>query len=164
MKKLYVLEGADGAGKSTLAYEIAQQTGGHLLHGSWNKEWNIKAYHTNMYVSAYLLLPFQDVIFDRWAVSEQVYSEAYRNGADYSADEFMKTTIDREVKVIYIYCENENAIKNHKNNSKKRSEMFADVSPVIKEYNKYLDETKLKWIYYDFDKVNMKSFVKEIVS
>lgn len=165
--RLFILEGADGTGKSTLAAALLEATKGHLLHGSWDKDWNISEYHTMMISSAKRLLEYQDVIIDRWAVSENVYANAFRGGSKYfDADDFMEFTLKAlDVKnVTFIYCESENVIENHKNNSKIRKEMFEDMEPVVSEYQKYLETTRYKWNHYDFTKVDMNEFVKEITS
>lgn len=167
MNKLYIIEGADGTGKSTLATELLEKTKGHLIHGTWNKDWSIPEYHRAMYESALTLLEYQDVILDRWAVSEEVYSNAFRNGSKYSADEWMSKAMGEDVlndpnQTVFIYCENENAVENHKENLKIRNELFDDMSPVVREYNNYLGRTALNWIRYNFNNVDMKEFVKEI--
>lgn len=165
MNKLFILEGADGTGKSTLAREIQEATKGHLLHGSWKKDWDIPSYHADMFASAVTLLQYQPVIMDRWAVSEEVYANAYRGGAKYSSDEWMKDVFEEFINpedVVFIYCENENAVENHKENMKIREELFDDVAPIVSEYEKYMANTAIKWHRYDFNKVDMKEFVKEI--
>jgi len=165
--RLYILEGADGTGKSTLANALLEKTKGHLLHGSWHKDWDIAQYHAAMINAAARLLDFQDVVIDRWAVSENVYANAFRGGSKYfNADEFMEFTMKAcDIKdVTFIYCENENTIKNHKANMKLRSEMFDDMTPVVAEYEKYLESTKYKWNRYNFDKLDMNEFVEGITA
>jgi len=167
MNRLYIIEGADGTGKSTLATELLEQTKGHLIHGTWNKDWSIPEYHKAMYESALTLLEYQDVILDRWAVSEEVYSNAFRGGAQYSADTWMEHVIGKEYMydpelTKFIYCENENAVENHLENMKVREELFNDMSPVVREYQKYLGRTAINWVRYNFNNVDMKEFVKEI--
>lgn len=165
--RLYIVEGADGTGKTTLSNALLEKTKGHLLHGSWHKDWDISKYHTTMLSTAARLLEYQDVIIDRWAVSENVYANAFRGGSKYfDADEFMTFMLAAcEVKnVTFIYCENENAVENHKANMKLRPEMFDDMTPVVEEYEKYLDKTTFEWNRYNFDKVDMDKFVKEITA
>jgi thymidylate kinase len=166
--KFIVLEGADGTGKSTLANEILSQSKGHLIHGSWNKDWNIRQYHEDMYEAAMLLLPYQTVIMDRWATSEEVYAEAFRGGRQYDSEEHIaqmmgEVMFDDPTQTIYVYCENDNVVANHKENMKIRQELFEDMSPVVREYEKYLGRTSLNWLRYDFTKVNMEDFVKELL-
>jgi hypothetical protein len=45
---------------------------------------------------------------------------------------------------------------------KTREEMFDDMSPVVREYEKYMGRTALNWHRYDFTKVDMDMFVKMI--
>jgi thymidylate kinase len=163
--KLIVLEGADGTGKSTLAKEIAEQSKGHVLHGSWHKDWQIDEYHDDMYQAAEILLQHQTVVMDRWAPSEEVYSEAFRGGAEYSSDEYMRLLMGDKAlsNTVFIYCENDNAVENHIENMKVREELFDDMSPVVREYEKYLGKTAINWIRYDFNKVNTKEFVEGIL-
>ena len=165
MNRLYILEGADGTGKSTLAIELLEQTKGHLIHGTWKKDWDIRSYHSSMYENAIDLLKFQDVILDRWAVSEEVYSDAFRGGSRYSSDEYMMNCFNNISfeNIRFIYCENDNAVENHKNNLKIRKELFNDMSPVVIAYEKYLSKTKFNWIHYDWTKCDMKEFVKELI-
>lgn len=163
--RLYILEGADGTGKSTLANALLEKTKGHLLHGSWKKDWSIDQYHKVMISAAGRLMDYQDVIIDRWAVSENVYANAFRGGSKFfEADEFMEFMLQAcDINdVAYIYCENENVVANHKENMKLRPEMFDDMQPVVEEYERYLGKTMLNWIRYDFNKVDMNKFVEEI--
>lgn len=168
MTKLYILEGADGTGKTTLSQEILAQTKGHLLHCTWKKEWDIKEYFHQIHEAALVLLQYQDVVLDRWAVSDYVYANAYRGGATFEPDDFMlntmgiATAVDKTM-TRFIYCSNDKAVENHKENMKIREEMFDDMSPVVREYEKYMSETKLDWTRYDFTKVDMKEFVGELI-
>jgi len=167
MSKLYILEGADGTGKTTLANEILKQTKGHMLHATFEKDWDIRQYHSEMFYSALTLMKYQDVILDRWAVSEEVYAEAYRGGRQYYADNFMINIISdsrmsNPEDIRFIYCSNKDTIINHEANKELRVEMFNDISPVVKEYERYIGRTIIDWINYDFTKDNMKEFVEEL--
>lgn len=167
--KLYILEGADGTGKTTLANKILEETKGHLLHASYKKDWNIKEYHDDIFSSALILLKYQDVIIDRWAVSEEVYSEAYRGGKSYSADDYIigilsKNSIYDYSNIKFIYCCNDKIVKNHERNKTIRKEMFDDISPVVNEYTKYINNTNINWIEYDFTKNDLDLFVKGIIN
>ncbi len=166
--KLYILEGADGTGKTTLSQEILAQTKGHLLHATFEKDWDIKDYHKKLFHAALSLMEYQDVVLDRWAVSEEVYSEAYRGGKKYDADNFMIDMISNSKMgnpedIRFIYCSNDSIVENHENNKKLRDEMFDDMEPVVREYERYMGRTAIDWIRYDFTKVDMKQFVSELV-
>ena len=167
MNRLYILEGADGTGKTTLSQELLAETKGHLLHASFNPEWDIPKYHEDLFKAAIILLEHQDVILDRWAVSEEVYAEAYRGGSSCSADEYMTRLIGNDIVnqdlVKLIYCTNNSIVDNHNKNKSIRDEMFDDILPVVREYERYMARTALDWIRYDFTKVDMKEFVRELI-
>jgi hypothetical protein len=63
----------------------------------------------------------------------------------------------------FIYCSNDSAIENHRENVKNRKEMFDDMSPVVASYEKYMAKTAIDWVRYDFNKVDMNEFVKDLV-
>lgn len=164
--KIYIIEGADGTGKSTLANKIAEETKGHILHCSYNKDWNIKEYHKDVIESARKLLKYQSVVIDRWAVSEFVYGTVFRDGPSYDTSALIESQFNKDV--VWIYCDNEDAIKNHKSNSKKRKEMFDDMTHVVEEYDDYITFTQnnwlgIPWIRYNFNWIDINEFVKEII-
>lgn len=167
MKKLYILEGADGTGKSTLANAIAEETKGHVLHCSYDKTWNIEDYHCLVMKSAKELVNYQSVVIDRWAPSEYVYGHVFRGKPSYDTSLIIEKFISKDM--VWIYCKSDDAVENHKKNINIRDEMFDDMTKVTKEFDEYVHYTSNNWVHipwveYDFDKVNMKSFVKEIVS
>lgn len=163
---IYILEGPDGVGKSTLAAALAEKTKGHVLHCSWKKEWTMETYFKEILECARVLSEYQDVVIDRWAPSEQVYGDVFRGGPSFDVHRF----IWEEPFVMvggarFIYCRNDNAIENHLKNKQKRIEMFEDMAEIVKEFDKFVAETDyLKWVTYDYDKVNMKEFIDEQTS
>lgn len=163
MNRLYIIEGADGTGKSTLCNALMEATKGHLLHSTYQKDWFIMQYHNRIISAAVQLLEYQPVILDRWAVSEEVYANAFRGGADYKADDYMREALGYLDDVKFIYCSNENAIENHKQNSKLRNEMFSDMSNVVNEYERYMQNTEINWINYNFNRMNMIDFVESLM-
>ena len=71
---IYILEGADGTGKTTLARKILDKTNGHYLHSTYDRYWDIQDYHQQIAESAISLDIYQDVVIDRWALSERKLS------------------------------------------------------------------------------------------
>lgn len=159
---IWIIEGCDGVGKTTLAYEILKQTKGHLLHATYNKDWNIQEYHRELYRIAEQLNEYQDVVIDRWAPSEAVYGKVFRNNDVYDTNSLIINEVNTD-KTTWIYCRNDNAVKNHNKNKKTREEMYDDIEKVAKEYDKYIKKSFLKWIEYDFDKVNRLDFVNKLI-
>lgn len=163
---IYILEGADGTGKSTLANEIAKQKHGQVLHPYYDKTWNMEKYHIAFIESAILFanegIP---VILDRWAPSEFVYGDVFRNGPSFDTSKLIEKYQDLITE--WIYCRNDNAIENHLKNKETREEMFDDMSQVVTKFDYYIEYTSNNWLHipwkiYDFDKVNMKQFVKDL--
>lgn len=159
---IYILEGADGTGKTTLARKILDKTNGHYLHSTYDRYWDIQDYHQQIAESAISLNIYQDVVIDRWALSELIYGNVFREGPSYNVETTLKN-LDNEQWVTWIYCKNDNAIINHLRNKRKRKEMFNDMTEVTKEYDKYINISELEWIIFDFNKHNLDDFVKDLL-
>lgn len=161
---IYIIEGPDGTGKTTLAHALAKKTNAAILHCSYNKEWNMRAYHKTMFTTAEVLNQFGiNTILDRWAPSEAVYSKVFRDGESYNTNELIQRyASDTDVK--WIYCWNENVVDNHIRNSKNREEMFNDMAKIAEEFEDYINSSKLPWVSYNFNQQNLDEFVKELTN
>lgn len=157
MGKIYILEGPDGTGKSTLAEELQRETKGHLMHLTFNKYWDMQAYYMAAYNAAIELSNYQDVIIDRWIPSEIVYGSVFRKGPS-----FKTSNIPEFDNAKYIYCWNEKAVENHLKNKEVRKEMFDDMTDVVNTFEGYIAASNLPWVKYNFNHVELSSFVKEI--
>lgn len=157
---IYIIEGCDGVGKSTLAQEIAKQKGAHIIHCSYNKNWNIYEYHQQIIAHALMLQTLGiPVVIDRWAVSEHVYGEVFRDGESYNTEQLIDYYRNK-VDITWIYCRNDMAAENHSRNKELRYEMFEDMTRIVDEYERFVKSTKrLNWITYDFTKNNINEFV-----
>lgn len=159
---IYILEGPDGTGKTTLANEIAEQRKASIIHSYFDKSWNIKDHHKDMFKAAKIINKWRDVVLDRWAVSELIYGTVFRGGPGYDVYGYL-WEMDIELQdVIWIYTRNDNAVENHLKNMKERDEMFNDMSEVAKLYDEFIEKSDLNWITYDYDKVDMKEFVAKL--
>lgn len=163
MCKIYIIEGADGTGKSTLAKFLANETKGHILHSSFNKDWDIEDYHETIMDAAVELSEWQDVIIDRWAVSEHVYGKVFRGGESYNTSKLIEDHNSDDI--VWIYCRNDNAVQNHFKNQKERKEMFSSMEKVVIEFDEYVKKNiqQINWITYNFDKISIPQFIKEIM-
>lgn len=160
---IYVLEGPDGVGKTTLANEIAEQFKASVVHSFFDISWDIKAHHLDMWKAAKIISNWKPVVLDRWAPSEYVYGMAFRNKAGYDVEGLLWEMEDEFKDVVWIYCRNDNVVKNHLKNSKEREEMFDDMTVVATMFDAFIDDDKSRgWIVYDYDKVDMKEFVREL--
>jgi thymidylate kinase len=162
---IYVLEGADGTGKSTLANEIAAQKKTSVIHSYFDPSWDIRHHHMDMLDAALKVSKWRPVVLDRWAHSELVYGTVFRGNPGYDVQQAIKKLNNRD-DIVWIICENDNTIQNHLRNRELRNEMFDDMSDVVLMFRSIVraeefDGTR-KWIHYDFDKVDMTEFVKEL--
>lgn len=60
-EKIYIIEGPDGTGKTTLANEIAEQSKASIVHCSYDKDWDIKVHHKDMFKAAKLIAQWMPV-------------------------------------------------------------------------------------------------------
>lgn len=160
---IYILEGPDGTGKSTLAAEIAKQKDATVLHPYFNKKWDMQAYHTAFIQCAEQMndngIP---VVLDRWTPSEEVYAKVFRSGAAYDTDAMIDYYYPL-LPIVWIYCRNDNAVENHLRNKAEREEMFDSMEKIVEEFDKYVENHQhLNWIVYDYDKVDMEEFVRKL--
>lgn len=163
--KLYVLEGPDGTGKSTLANELKNATNGNVIHATFNKDWDIKKYHIEILESANKLRQYGSVILDRWAISEHIYGPIFRGEEQYDVMNLVDKR-ERELNdAVWIYCRNDNAVENHLRNKETRDEMFDDMTEVVKSYDQFIaiDCFKREWLVYDFGKIAVEDFVNKII-
>lgn len=156
---IYILEGPDGTGKSTLAQALQEKTKGHLMHLTFNKYWDMEAYYLAAYNAAIELSNYQDVIIDRWIPSEIIYGHVFRGGPSFNTSE-----IPEFEQAKYIYCWNEKAVENHLANKKNRDEMFDDMTHVAAAFDKYIETSKLPWEKYNFNNVSMEAFIEGITN
>lgn len=163
---IYILEGPDGVGKTTLARAIQDKTKGHILHCTWKEEFNMEDYFTDILDAAIELEPYQDVVIDRWAPSEWVYGHVFRGGPAFDVFDFIKEKVlDENIPVKWIMCRNNNAVLNHKKNMKEREEMFEDMTDVVANFMLFENDTpELNWVEYNFDKVKMEDWVDEHIT
>lgn len=80
MKRIYILEGCDGAGKSTLAEAIGKRLSVPVTHhGSYKGEHQVWRHYFDSMLPAYS--DACDVVLDRSWISEPIYGLVYRGGA-----------------------------------------------------------------------------------
>lgn len=163
MGRIYVIEGVDGTGKTTLANKLAEKTKAHILHANYRDGLDVGAYHKTMMTAALTLNEFGDsVILDRWSPSEAVYAKIFRGGETYDTDKMMMDAA-AQADITWIYCYNENAVKNHELNKSSREEMYEDIEKVNEEYEIFISLSKLPWLRYNFNHVDVNDFVNWLV-
>lgn len=166
---IFILDGPDGAGKTTFANAI----GGHYIHCTYNDIVKNDMYNYMNYVikAAMYLSHHSHVVIDRWVMSELVYANVYREG---------KTSIDDGVRqgfyrralsngAVFIHClpEDKNEyLKSFNLIKENRSEMYmTGMDRVYDEYSKQIKETieQMNPYFYDRFKYDMLEYVDKII-
>lgn len=157
---IFILEGPDGVGKTTLAREIDRQRSVSIIHATYKPGWDIKQHHKDLFTAAQLVHRWTDVVIDRWAPSDLVYGTVFRGEPYYDVEKFLEKNKEILKDVTWIYCRNDNAAENHLKLKETRTEMYDDISKVAEAYDKYVLTSPLPWLVYDYDKFEIKEFVK----
>lgn len=101
---IIILEGPDGAGKTTLGQHMAKQLNGTYLHLSYRWPNHMFEYHTAAIRWAIRKSHKQPVIIDRWWPSEALYAAEYRGGSKWPQMGRMLDRVARKHGAVYVYC------------------------------------------------------------
>ena len=159
---MVIIEGADGTGKTTLAKAIVKWTGGQYIHCSYNCDWDIEVYHRHVLHFAGKLEEQAKVpvVIDRWAISEDVYGSAYRDGPSYDTAQLHEEAV-KAYSPKLIYCTNDYIVANHKKLQWARAEMYEDITPACTQYAASMISGKYSpYIRYDFNRTDITNFIK----
>jgi len=154
---MFIIEGPDATGKTTLAHKL----GGQYFHCSYDPSWNIEAYHRLIAHTAGKLEQTANVpvVIDRLCLSEAVYGERFRDGPSYDTAALMQEII-AAYKPTLILC---TADPNERYNAIKRAEMFDTVEGLADLYAKHVGTGNYgKWWTYDYCKQSADEFIKTI--
>lgn len=134
---IFILEGPDGVGKTTLGMHMAKQLDAAYLHLSYRWPDHMFEYHTAAIRWAIRKNRKQHVIIDRWWPSEALYAAEFRGGSKWSQMGRMMDRVARKHGAVYIYCLPEDLIAYEKRfNTLKaeREEMYDNVMGVATRY------------------------------
>lgn len=160
MKKLekfvVICEGPDGAGKTKLCQHLIEKYRFNYYHCGVQPD--IKQYHSDV-----LDLVFDDVnkyksnfLIDRLHLSEEVYGNIFRNGAQYNWKDLNSRISDvcnnDGIKYVLIACipPKDLVLTTHSNRNADGNEMFNTVDPVYDSYLKLYDENSDLMYKFDF--------------
>lgn len=134
---IIILEGPDGAGKTTLGQHMAKQLNGTYLHLSYRWPDHMFEYHTAAIRYAIRKSHKHPVIIDRWWPSEALYAAEYRGGSKWEHMGRMMDRVARKHSAIYVYCLPDDLVEYEKRFNKlkeEREEMYDSVVGVAKRY------------------------------
>lgn len=133
MKGLIILDGPDGAGKTTLAKRICEKHNGKYFHLTYRWKNSMFEYHTAALHHALSLADKQLVIIDRLWMSEIIYATVYRGGSNWPHMGRMMDRVIRKHAGMYVLCFDE-SMKSHQDRFMKlkdsREEMYSDTTDV----------------------------------
>lgn len=155
---IFVLEGPDGTGKTSLAKRICERLDAKYLHLGYRWKDKINLYHDAAIRRCAKQSVSSPVVLDRWWPSESLYAKAYRGGSQWPLHGRMAERIARRFGVVYIYCLPESvdqAQVNHEKNKKLREEHVDDVRPVSQLY--------LDLYYGNIDHVDRGHYVDQLI-
>lgn len=143
---IIVLDGPDGAGKTTLANEIARQSGGRVIHLTYRFKDKMPSYHTAALELALRYSEHQTVVLDRWWPSQTCYASAYRGGSEWPMMDRLLDRVALKHRLIYCIClpQDKNRLVAEFNHLKgQREEMYDEGMDRV--YDAY---DQLWWTYF----------------
>lgn len=100
---IIILEGPEGAGKSTLAKQLSKQTGFEIVHRSKPKDEEEKKQMLQHYIDA--IKQNKNMIWDRCWYSEMVYGPIMRDAAFITTQQMYELeTLLAKTGALIIYC------------------------------------------------------------
>jgi len=103
---IFVLEGPDNTGKSTLARTMCARMGAHYIHSTYRWKGKMHLYHLSQFRRALKMAQTKPVVMDRWVPSELVYGNVFRNGPEKPFDtEYRKLLqMAKDYSVSFTFC------------------------------------------------------------
>lgn len=147
--KIYVVEGPDCSGKTTLVDEMVKQLGAAKLHLTYRFKTRMDLYHRWAIDRAIQMAQHQPVIIDRWWPSEIVYAKAFRGGTIWPRNARAFDRIARQCEVGYIFC-----VPHHKGKyleawEADRERRYAEKPWALKGRNKAVDNMSTVYDLYN---------------
>lgn len=135
---IIIIEGPDGAGKTSLANELQRMLGARYLHLTYRWKEKMDVYHTAALRYAARLAKTQPVIIDRWWPSEIAYANVYRGGSKFERSVRRLDTFAYNIKAFYVIClpcDRERYVEHFNVLKGQREEMFnTNMEKVFDEY------------------------------
>lgn len=124
---IFIVEGPDGAGKTTLCETLKGLVGARYIHLTYRFKDKMHLYHGAAFNLAVRWSEKQPVIIDRWWPSEIVYADAYRGGSKFAKHYLLLDYMAQVAGTMYVVClpEDRELYLNHfKRLQAEREEMY----------------------------------------
>lgn len=131
-----VLEGPDGAGKTTLAEHLVKRYDGHYVHRTWRKGMDVWDHHTEAVQIANERSHKQLVVIDRLWASEAIYGKVYRGESDYKHNSRAMDRVLLRLCAINVLCipPLDYVVDVHAKRAAAGGEMYSTVDEVAERY------------------------------
>lgn len=159
MKTIYILEGCDSMGKTTLSNKIIEKYNAHYIHCSFSNDMNkyfMVKYMEKKWLEALDKAIYQDVILDRHVISTIIYENVYRLGIENRpevkvfAHKILETmSTSKNIKTILCHLD----FEDWKNNFIKSQEIEGKIEM-------YKLDSKLENIYNEYDYIKNNNCIK----
>lgn len=141
---IFVLDGPDGTGKTTLANGLREYLGARYIHLTYRFKDKMHLYHGAAIRLAARLAERQPVILDRWWPSEIVYADAYRGGSKFIKHYFLLEQVATQLGVTYVIClpkDRERYLRHYEVLKTQRQEMYDEgLGRVYDGYDWFMDQ------------------------
>jgi thymidylate kinase len=134
---IIVVEGPDGAGKTTLAERLKGTLDAKVIHLTYRFGAQMHRYHTAAIELALRYAETQPVILDRWWPSEIVYANAFRGGSKWPLGPRMFDRVAQKHGVTYVLAlpvDRYTYLEHFKKLKGEREEMYDTMDNVYSEY------------------------------
>lgn len=125
---LFVLDGPDACGKTTLAKRFIDNFTGTYIHMSYIKDDKemFRMNYMSLFKAMVQLQKGENVVIDRGWISENIYSSVYRGGSGLAYDVRGLDRVIMKLCGVYVMCvpNPESATARHKRSFDMRSEMY----------------------------------------
>lgn len=101
---VFVIEGADCSGKTTLGEFLTERWGAKYIHATYKFPTRMFDYHTAIMLKALKAAEHSPVIIDRWWPSELIYADVFRGGSKWPMIGRMLDRVALKHGFIYVGC------------------------------------------------------------
>lgn len=157
---IFYLTGPDHSGKTTLADYLVKSRKANYIHSTYNKNWNLEEYHTDIGYMALKLNSYgQDVVLDRWCLDAYPYRFVNKGNTYDPTNMWNRFLYEVGNNLVLIYC-----LPTNEFDPSKREEMFdnKEMKTIEDEFNSMFRNIDHYVYNYKRDGSDMEGFISHI--
>jgi len=158
---VFILEGCDAVGKSTLSTALSQKLNMSVYHGSSFEA--SKSSNEVLFNSFLKYTDMDDIIIDRYTYSNLVYATLYKDYSiiTYEQLERIEGLIKDKAVLVYLYADSE-TIKDRLSNRGDDYVKANMIDSILSEYEKVLSKSQLFKMKFDTNKLTTEQIVRKL--